>query len=235
MDVRLRKDFRESLSTWRFFKMASESIIALFPLGVVLLPGMDLPLHIFEERYKKLIDESLEGGREFGVVYYSGKTMLRVGCTAGITRVLRNYNHGEMDILTEGKRRFFIRELLDEKLYIEAKVEFFKDRYEDIDERMRDLLRRGTTSLEQLNVVSNKKTDVQRIEILDPESLSFLIASTEGFTLEEKQKFLEMTSTAERLETSINSLQSIIERLRLSSEIKRIFGTREDSSDSTPL
>jgi Lon protease-like protein len=215
--------------------MVSESIIPLFPLGVVLLPGMDLPLHIFEERYKKLIGESLEGEQDFGVVYYSGKTMLRVGCTAGITRVLRNYDHGEMDILTEGKQRFFIQELFDDKLYIEAKVEFFKDRPEDMDDRMRELLQKGAASLVQLNVVSSKKTDVQRIENLDPESLSFLIASTDGFTLEEKQKFLEMTSTAERLEKSINSLQSIIERLKLSSEIKRIFGTREDSSENTPL
>ena len=215
--------------------MASEIVIPLFPLGVVLLPGMDLPLHIFEERYKKLIGESIEGAREFGVVYYSGKTMLRVGCTAGITRVLRNYEHGEMDILTEGKRRFLIQELMDDKLYIEAKVEFFKDRQENIDDRMRGLLRRGAESIEQLNLVSGKRTNIKMIENLDPESLSFLIASTEGFSLEEKQKFLEMTSTGERLEKSINSLQSIIERLRLSSEIKRIFGTREDSSENTPL
>jgi len=213
----------------------SERIIPLFPLGVVLLPGMGLPLHIFEERYKKLIEKCLREKREFGVVFYSGKKMLRVGCTAGITEVIRNYAHGEMDILTEGRQRFVIKELLDDKLYIEAKVEFFQDTREDVDERMKDLVRIGTESLVQLNRVSSKNTDLVGVKNLDPESLSFLIASTEGFTLEEKQKFLEMTSTTERLEKSITSIQKITERLRLSKDIKRIFGTRDDASESTPL
>ena len=215
--------------------MDSERIIPLFPLGVVLLPGMGLPLHIFEERYKKLIGKCLREKQEFGVVFYSGKKMLRVGCTAGITEVIRNYAHGEMDILTEGRQRFVIKEVLDDKLYIEAKVEFFQDTREDVDERMKDLVRIGTESLVQLNRVSSKNTDLMGVKNLDPESLSFLIASTEGFTLEEKQKFLEMTSTTERLEKSITSIQKIIERLRLSKDIKRIFGTRDDASESTPL
>jgi Lon protease-like protein len=213
----------------------SERIIPLFPLGVVLLPGMGLPLHIFEERYKKLIEECLKEKREFGVVFYSGKKMLRVGCTAGITEVVRNYAHGEMDILTEGRHRFVIKEILDDKLYIEAKVEFFQDTREEVDERMKDLLRIGTESLSQLNLVSNKDANIGGVKNLDPESLSFVIASTEGFTLDEKQKFLEMTSTTERLETSITAIRKIIERLRLSKEIKRIFGTRDDTSESTPL
>jgi Lon protease-like protein len=213
----------------------SERIIPLFPLGVVLLPGMGLPLHIFEERYKKLIEKCLREKQEFGVVFYSGKKMLRVGCTAGITEVIRNYAHGEMDILTEGRQRFVIKEVLDDKLYIEAKVEFFQDTREDVDERMKDLVRIGTESLVQLNRVSSKNTDLGGVKNLDPESLSFLIASTEGFTLEEKQNFLEMTSTTERLEKSITSIQKIIERLRLSKDIKRIFGTRDDASENTPL
>jgi ATP-dependent Lon protease len=215
--------------------MSAEAIIPLFPLGVVLLPGMDLPLHIFEERYKELIKECLEKREEFGVVYYSGKMMLRAGCTAMITEVLRNYDDGKLDILTIGKRRFMVEELFEDKLYIEARVEFFQDMHEAFDKRMEELVLRGTESLKQLNMVSDHKTSIQHIENLRPEDLSFLIAATEGFTLEEKQKFLEMTSTRERLEKSIGSLENIIERLRLSQEIKRIFGRKDDSSESMPL
>jgi len=215
--------------------MCAEAIIPLFPLGVVLLPGMDLPLHIFEERYKELIKECLERREEFGVVYYSGKMMLRVGCTATITEVLRNYDDGKIDILTVGKRRFMVEELFEDKLYIEARVEFFQDMHEAFDKRMEELVLRGTESLKQLNMVSDHKTNIQHIENSRPEDLSFLIAATEGFTLEEKQKFLEMTSTRERLEKSIGSLENIIERLRLSQEIKRIFGRKDDSSESMPL
>jgi Lon protease-like protein len=215
--------------------VVSERIIPLFPLQVVLLPGMGLPLHIFEEKYKNLVEECLQKDREFGVVYHSGEKILRVGCTAGITEVIRNYNHGEMDILTEGRRRFRIREILDGKLYIEAKVEFFRDARAKVDERMRDLIRRGKESLEQLNSVGSRKTALTWAADIDPESLSFLIASVEGFSLEEKQDFLEMRSTALRLEKCVGSLDKIIERLKLSREIKRLFGTRDEFPDNTPM
>ncbi|KPJ84614.1 MAG: hypothetical protein AMS17_16060, partial [Spirochaetes bacterium DG_61] len=103
-----------------------------------------------------------------------------------------------------------------------------QDMHEAFDKRMEELVLRGTESLKQLNMVSDHKTNIQHIENSRPEDLSFLIAATEGFTLEEKQKFLEMTSTRERLEKSIGSLENIIERLRLSQEIKRIFGRKDD-------
>jgi Lon protease-like protein len=210
-----------------------EDIIPLFPLGVVLLPGMDLPLHIFEERYKKLVGECIETDKEFGVVYYSGKMMLRVGCTAEISKVLKSYEDGKMDILTTGMRRFHIQELFESKPYIEAKVEFIRDVEEMNDEDMKSLIREGADSLRQLYRMSDDKE--RDLSYMDPESLSFYIASTQGFTLDEQQRFLEMKSTRERLQKGIESLQKIIERLRLSKEIKRIFGRRDDQGEITPL
>jgi len=210
-----------------------ENIIPLFPLGVVLLPGMDLPLHIFEERYKKLIRECIDTDQEFGVVYYSGKMMLRVGCTAEISNVLRSYEDGKMDILTTGMRRFHIEELFESKPYIEAKVEFIRDIEEINDEDMNLLIRKGADILKQLYRMSEDKE--RDLSYMDPESLSFYIASTHGFTLDEQQRFLEMRSTRERLQKGIESLQKIIERLRLSKEIKRIFGRRDDQGEITPL
>jgi len=210
-----------------------EDIIPLFPLGVVLLPGMDLPLHIFEERYKKLVGECIETDKEFGVVYYSGKMMLRVGCTAEISKVLKSYEDGKMDILTTGMKRFHIQELFESKPYIEAKVEFIRDVEEMNDEDMKSLIREGADSLRQLYMMSDDKE--RDLSYMDPESLSFYIASTQGFTLDEQQRFLEMKSTRERLQKGIESLQKIIERLRLSKEIKRIFGRRDDQGEITPL
>ena len=213
--------------------MSFEDIIPLFPLGVVLLPGMDLPLHIFEERYKKLVGECIETDKEFGVVYYSGKMMLRVGCTAEISKVLKSYEDGKMDILTTGMKRFHIQELFESKPYIEAKVEFIRDVEEMNDEDMKSLIREGADSLRQLYMMSDDKE--RDLSYMDPESLSFYIASTQGFTLDEQQRFLEMKSTRERLQKGIESLQKIIERLRLSKEIKRIFGRRDDQGEITPL
>ncbi len=216
--------------------MPSENIIPLFPLGVVLLPGMGLPLHIFEERYKKLIGECIEREQEFGVVYYSGKMMLRVGCTAEIVKVLRSFENGKLDILTTGMRRFHIEELFESKPYIEARVEFIRDAEEIDDDAMKSLIQKSTESLKQLYRINEdnerKNNDTSR---MTPEELSFYIASTHGFTLDEQQQFLEMRSTRERLQKGIESLQKIIERLRLSKEIKRIFGRRDDQGEITPM
>jgi Lon protease-like protein len=215
--------------------MSPEEKIPLFPLGVVLLPGMDLPLHIFEERYKVLIGKCIEKDQEFGIVYYSGEMILRVGCTASITEILRNYDDGKMDIMTIGKRRFQIKDILEAKEYLEARVTFFQDFNRDIDDEMKKLINRGIEGLKQLTNITGKEEHLRVLDSIDPETLSFIIASTHGFTLEEKQKFLEITSTQERLEKSIDSLQKIIERLKLSKEIKRIFGGRDSSDDVTPL
>ena len=69
--------------------MAKEVIIPLFPLGVVLLPEMPMPLHIFEPRYKKMIGECLDENKPFGIVYYSGNKIRSVGCSARIVEVLK--------------------------------------------------------------------------------------------------------------------------------------------------
>jgi Lon protease-like protein len=83
--------------------MPVEIIIPLFPLGVVLLPEMILPLHIFEERYKTMIGQCLDQDEEFGIVYFNGKKMEEVGCTARILKVLKRYDDGRMDICHFGQ------------------------------------------------------------------------------------------------------------------------------------
>src|ERR1700686_5363777 len=66
-----------------------DGLLPLFPLQVVLLPGSQLPLHIFEERYKEMIGEVLRDKLEFGVVLASEKGIVNTGCTASVDRVLR--------------------------------------------------------------------------------------------------------------------------------------------------
>jgi hypothetical protein len=106
-------------------------LLPLFPLQVVLLPGAELPLHIFEDRYKEMIGEVLRGnlafGREFGVVLASEKGIVNIGCTATVEQVLRQYPDGRMDLLTRGRRRFEIVRLNDERAFLRASVDFFDD------------------------------------------------------------------------------------------------------------
>jgi Lon protease-like protein len=108
-----------------------EGLLPLFPLQVVLFPGAELPLHIFEDRYKEMIGEAVSGRLEFGVVLAGEKGLLNTGCTATVERVLKQYPDGRMDIVTLGRRRFEILLLNTERAFLRGTVEFFDDEQTD--------------------------------------------------------------------------------------------------------
>lgn len=101
--------------------------IPLFPLEIVLLPGMPVPLHIFEPRYKNMIGRCLKERIEFGIVLAQHGSAVAVGCTAEITRKVRDYSDGRMDIIADGRAIFRIIDLLDEKQYHEAIVDYLPE------------------------------------------------------------------------------------------------------------
>lgn len=87
--------------------------LGLFPLGVVLLPTEQLPLHIFEERYKELIGECIERDEEFGLVYADDDGLRDLGTRARVSEVLTRFEDGRLNILVEGGERFRLTELTD--------------------------------------------------------------------------------------------------------------------------
>jgi Lon protease-like protein len=204
--------------------MAPETTIPLFPLGVVLLPAMILPLHIFEERYKIMIGECLEQHREFGIVYSDQKEIRKKGCTAKIVEVLRRYDDGRMDILTRGVKRFLIEKIFDEKPYLQARVAYFDDAVEEKSEELAALVNDGIKLLQELDILTGKRTDYNSVLELDPKIISFLLAYNDEFTPGEKQKFLAMTSTRQRLIESADALRKIVERFKRELVIKKIIG-----------
>ncbi len=123
--------------------MQLETTIPLFPLGVVLLPGMVLPLHIFEERYKLMIGECLKQDKKFGIVYYDNEEIRKKGCTANIVKVMKRYDDGRMDILTQGDKRFTTTGIIEEKSYLQAKVVYFDDATEKSTEELHASINEG--------------------------------------------------------------------------------------------
>src|SRR5918992_2873968 len=85
--------------------------IGLFPLPMVLLPTEQVPLHIFEERYKELIGECIEEDRAFGLLYADADGIQEVGTSASIVEVLTRFDDGRMNVLVEGGERFRVLEL----------------------------------------------------------------------------------------------------------------------------
>src|SRR3712207_1754110 len=109
------------------------SDIPLFPLNVVLMPGAPLPLHIFEERYKQMVNECLEEESEFGMVLADEAGTRRVGCTARIVELVERYEDGRMLILVEGARRFRLNSILTGKPYYVGEVEYLEEEQEEED------------------------------------------------------------------------------------------------------
>src|SRR5258708_9198775 len=91
--------------------------ISLFPLNVVLLPGAILPLHIFEPRYRQMVQRCLEQKCEFGVLLGLPKGIVRVGCTAEVTEVVNRYNDGPMNTITASPSPLRITQLVNADPY----------------------------------------------------------------------------------------------------------------------
>ena len=188
------------------------------------MPQIPLPLHIFEERYKLMIGECLAEEKEFGIVYYNASDMQAAGCTAKILEVIKHYDDGRLDILAHGQRRFLIQEIYDDKSYLEARVTYFDDRELSDKRACQDLADKGIALLKQFTSILNSREGYGFSEEMDLKSISFFIAGCEGFSLDEKQRFLEMTSTGERLKKSVKALENIIARMKLTAEIHQIIG-----------
>lgn len=208
----------------RLNAMINKATIPLFPLGLVLFPGMPLPLHIFEDRYKLMINECLDQNKAFGIVLFNGHQIQDIGCSAVIIKVLKEYDDGKMDIFCVGQKRFFIRKLLESKAYLESEVIFFDDEIESFSREWEDIAARGVNLLWQIESVPPKEEGLRLLKKLDYKGISFLIAGSDGFTPEEKQVFLEMTSTLKRLKKGTDSLEKIIERNLITQEIQKIIG-----------
>src|SRR2546428_6212850 len=93
-------------------------LLPLFPLDLVLLPHTNLPLHIFEPRYKEMIGDCLRNGWEFGMLAGYDQSVTAVGCYASITQVLERFPDGRMDIICRGPRPFEILGINHQKAYL---------------------------------------------------------------------------------------------------------------------
>ncbi len=197
----------------------SEWLLPLFPLKVVLFPRTDLPLHIFEERYKQMIGECIEKNGEFGVVLAQEQAVENTGCTASVTKVVKRYEDGKLDILVRGSRRFEILILNQEMPYLRGAPQFFEDDAAPLaaeDPRRRqaiDLFHRVWEVLE-LNASRNDPAELDAAD----EQLSYQIMALLPVDLEFKQSLLPMRSEEERLKRVIQYLEQLL--IQVSATIK---------------
>jgi Lon protease-like protein len=189
----------------------------LFPLQAVLLPGAELPLHIFEERYKEMIREVLQERLEFGVVLASEKGILSTGCTATVDKLLREYPDGRMDILATGRRRFEILRLNEERSFLRGAIEFFDD--EDAAAPAAEPRRQAIAAYNELLSLSSQGP-LEPAEATDPQ-LSFRLARPVT-DLGTRQTLLAMRSEADRIRQLAAFLPGYLIRERRVQHVKQV-------------
>jgi Lon protease-like protein len=194
--------------------------IALFPLpNLVLFPNIVVPLHIFEERYKSMINTCVDRDEVFGLVLLrpgaeeeNEQTIHRVGVSARVVEVER-LDEGRMNILCEGESRFRIYRFTQQMPYWKGTVELFEDQEFRTAESLYDQvaeLYRGVAAL------SAKLSGSEPAELVLPESatdLSFMVSYVLDIEHEEKQRLLEMISTPERLRMLVAHLTDTLTKL----------------------
>ena len=165
----------------------------LFPLGIVLLPGEVVPLHIFEDRYKRMIGTCLDEDSEFGIVWLSDDGLRDIGCGARVTTVVERFEDGRMNILVEGTRAFRLERRIDDLPWPAGDVEMLDDFDDSADpalaadarSRYADLVERATGTRPSDDAVG--------------ELSAFGMAATVEHPNEAKQALLELRTEDDRM------------------------------------
>ena len=195
--------------------------IGLFPLGLVLLPTEQVPLHIFEPRYRELIAECLENEQPFGLVYADDDGLRRTGTLATVVEVVDEFEDGRLNIVVEGGDRFRVVELTDGRSFHTGTIEPFAD---VDDPPAPDDVKRGLDLFARLVELTGAEVEVPDESLDQP---AFSIASRFELAPELKLELLEEPSERLRLRRLCEILETVatvVERQREVAELAQRNG-----------
>ncbi len=181
----------------------------LFPLSIVALPTENVPLHIFEDRYRTMIEECLEEGREFGIVWMADDELKPVGCACTVEQVLERKEDGHMNILVRGTRPFRLLERQDDLPYPAGVVEFLDEHEEPADLEVVNATRELYAKL--VEQATDNTLSSEELQALD----AYRMAATVEFGTDAKQELLELRSENARLRLLTMLFRAAIKRMEL--------------------
>lgn len=196
--------------------------IGLFPVNLVLFPESIYPLHIFEDRYKSLINDCMANHTKFGIIFTNGNDIAEYGCTAKVYEIFNNYPDGKIDLSVIGGDKFKLLSYEDtERLYIEAEIEIVTDTLEPLNDELLD------DCIDLYNFITNK-IPVFRVQKTTKEDLigrfaSYFFAQKVGLIGKQKQSLLEMDSENDRLAYLKEHLERIKPSVSKAIEIEKII------------
>lgn len=191
--------------------------LPLFPLQIVVFPGEDLNLHIFEPRYKELIKDCEEEGITFGIPAYIDKKLMKVGTEVKLTSVEKRYDNGELDIRTKGQRLFTVEEfqaVAPNKLYAGGEVEWLEVEEEEHfldNEKILDLTRE---LFQLLNIQKKLPESIQDFSTFD-------VAHHLGLSLEQEYQLLCLLRAEKRQAFLIDHLERLLPVVKEMENLKK--------------
>jgi Lon protease-like protein len=195
------------------------TLLPLFPLDLVLLPGVPLPLHIFEPRYKEMIKECLDQKSVFGIIRSKEDSLATIGCTAEIMNVLKTYSDGRMNILAEGKKRFEVLQVSQERTFPQADVFYPED---ENDPAAADEVQKAIRLHQEIMELAGAEPEA--IEESETSQLAYRLAGSLPFDPDFQQALLEMSSEAERIRSLVSFFERVLPALQRNASAKHKAG-----------
>ncbi len=220
-------------------KLKQVESLPIFPLPLVLMPNELVPLHIFEDRYQKMLADVASAGDMFGIVYFEPVESFidrpvvgSIGCLAEV-RDRDTMADGRSNIVVLGTTRFQLSEYADtDEPYLVAEVEFFEDAEEDpsiVDPLADEVFAVFERIAKAAFAMSGNRSRFPEITRTDPESFSFLTASAFSFDNDYKAGLIEMTSTVERLEKLHTVMKKAVRQMEETAGIQKAAQTNGHS------
>ena len=179
----------------------------LFPLQLVVLPSEIVPLHIFEDRFKTMIEECLANESEFGVVWMADDGLHDVGCACRIDRVIERFDDGRINLLASGTRPLRIVERQRDLAYPAGVVEFLTD---DPGAPPQELIDAAQSAYAELvHAATDRTPTAEELNSMD----AYAMAATVDFGLEAKQGLLGLRSEDARLKLVARLFRAALKRL----------------------
>jgi ATP-dependent Lon protease len=213
--------------------------LPLFPLPVVIFPGVPMPLHIFEDRYRKLLKDVTAGNKLFGLSFFDASesalsipSLGHVGCAAEVTEI-QPLPDGRSNILSIGLIRYRLESYVEAgEPYLVGRVTFFEDEPEDILELREEAESVAKTFMriaQAVRIISDERSQLPELPADEPERLSFLMAGAMDMENETKLELLEMRSTSKRLEKLRDLLGTVVDSYE---ERARVHGLAKSNGHS---
>jgi ATP-dependent Lon protease len=187
--------------------------LPIFELPLVLLPGEQLPLHIFEDRYKRMVGTALEQDEPFGIVLRDDEGARSIGCTARIDDVLERFDDGRMNIVVSGEAPFKVLDRIESSEFPAGEVELIpEEEVPPIDEASASAAREAFAELAER--ATGERPDPTELD----HASAYAIAARIELPAETKQQLLEMRDEDERMALLANALGAVGKALERAEE-----------------